>query len=361
VSAGVQVFLYPEELEHTGPDALAEQVLGLGCDAVGVAVAYHRARRVFPRHRRVSVLTRSTLYVEPDRARYGSLVPEGSATDPLLRFREACERAGLRFRAWVVALHNEQLATAHPEAAARLADGSPAGHSLCPSAPAAREYAAALAADVAAQLAPEYVDLEAAFYPAWEPSYTLTLSLAPLSEQARLFGAQCFCDSCRPLFGPGVEERARAAAEGEEDEAIAAELAQGRAVGAARLLETVAGAVREQGSQLRVFCSGPPAQAALQGIAPSSTAAADALLFGCGPLAGEELHARFAGLRALAGRSGTVSTNWTPERGALAEDVQRLAADGAEGLALYNLSLVPDEGLVAFRSAAHAFRAAVPA
>ena len=34
---------------------------------------------------------------------------------------------------------------------------------------------------------------------------------------------------------------------------------------------------------------------------------------------------------------------------------------GAEGLALYNLSLVPEAGLEAFRAAAHAFRGAVPA
>ena len=69
MSAGVQVFLYPEELEHVGPEALAAQVLELGCDAVSVAVVYHRGRRVFPRHRRVSVLTRTTMYVEPAQAR----------------------------------------------------------------------------------------------------------------------------------------------------------------------------------------------------------------------------------------------------------------------------------------------------
>ena len=43
VNPGVQVFVYPEELEHVEPDALAEQVLELGCDAVSVSVAYHRA------------------------------------------------------------------------------------------------------------------------------------------------------------------------------------------------------------------------------------------------------------------------------------------------------------------------------
>jgi hypothetical protein len=355
VNAGVQVFLYPEELEHVEADALVEQVLGLGCDAVSVAVAYHRGRRVFPRHRRVSVLTRTTIYLEPDAAHYGALRPEGKAMPALHRFREACERAGLRFRAWVVGLHNDSLAAAHPEAAARLLDGSPAGHSLCPSAPETVEYVAALAADVAAQLSPEAVDLEAAFYPAWEPSYTLTLALEPLSEEARLLLPQCFCSSCRVLFGPDVEARAYAAEAG-----VVAELARGRAAGARRLVEAVAVTVHEQGSLLRVFASGPPEQAAVQGVSPESVAAADALLFGCGALAGDVLEGRFDGLRALTGRSGAVSTNWTPDRTGLVSDAERLAAAGAEGLALYNLSLVPEAGLEAFRAAAHAFREAVP-
>jgi hypothetical protein len=119
--------------------------------------------------------------------------------------------------------------------------------------------------------------------------------------------------------------------------------------------------VHEQGSLLRVFVSGPPEQAAVQGVSPDSVAAADALLYGCGPLRGEELVARFDGLRALTGRAGSVSTNWTPERVDLATDTERLAAAGAEGLALYNLSLVPEAGLEAFRAAAEAFRSAAPA
>jgi hypothetical protein len=373
VNPGVQVFLYPEELEHVAPDKLATQVLELGCDAVGVAVAYHRARRVFPRHRRVSVLGGHTTYIAPERRRYGTLAPAATATPALaasvLRFREACEAAGLRFRAWVVGLHQEQLALAHPEAAAQLLDGSPSGHSLCPSAPEVVELVAALAADVAAQLGPEAVDLEAGLYPAWDPSYTLTLSLEPLSERARLLGSQCFCASCRALLGVGeLEARVRAAAgppfgDGEEGDDVTAELARARAVGAGRLVSAVADAVHAEGSLLRVFVSGPPAQAALQGASPAALAAADALLFGCGPLVGDELEQRVAALRALAGRSGAVSTNWSPDRGprSYADDAERLAAAGAEGLALYNLSLVPAAGLEAFAAAAAAFRAAVPA
>jgi hypothetical protein len=235
----------------------------------------------------------------------------------------------------VVGLHNDSLAEAHPEAAARLLDGSPAGHSLCPSAPEAVEYVAALAADIVAQLGPEAVDLEAAFYPAWEPAYTLTLALEPLTDEEKLHWAQCSCSACLAM--------------------------PDRAEGARRLIEAVSAAVHEEGCLLRVFASGPPEQAFLQGVSPESVASADALLYGCGPLRGDELKARFAGLRELTGRPGTVSTNWTPERTDLAADAERLATAGAEGLALYNLSLVPEAGLEAFRAAAAAFRAGVPA
>ena len=118
-----------------------------------------------------------------------------------------------------------------------------------------------------------------------------------------------------------------------------------------------------EGSLLRVFASGPPEQAALQGVSPESVAAADALLVRLRPArAATSSSARFAGLRA-ARRS---LRHGLDELDARAHRRSRptssgLAAAGAEGLALYNLSLVPEAGLEAFRAAAAAFRAAVPA
>ncbi|MCZ7590431.1 MAG: hypothetical protein M5U27_16545 [Gaiella sp.] len=363
MNRAIQVFLYPEEIEHASPTEVVELIRDLGADTAIVAVMYHRSRRVFPRHQRVSVLAAPTLYLSPDRRRYERLVPEGHAHEGLLRFRDECRAAGLRFHAWVVGLHHELLAAAHPDVAARLLDGSPAGHSLCPSSPDAIAYVAALAADVAAQLRPDAVDLEAGFYPAWEPSYTLTLALEPLSERARLLGSQCFCGHCTAILGDDLETRTQAAAgppfgHPSDDDDVRAELGALRAKGAASLIREVARAVHGEGTLLRVFCSGPSEQAALQGVAPEPAASADAVLFGCGPLGGVDLLERFTGLRALAGRSGTVSTNWTPARETFAADAERLARDGAKGLALYNLSLVPDAGIDAFRMAATSFREA---
>jgi hypothetical protein len=369
---GTQVFVYPEELEFVEPGALAEQILELGFDAVSMALTYHRARRTFPRHGRISLSPGGAVSFTPDPARYGRLVPEPTASrrlrEQLPAFREACRGSGLRFRAWLVALHSEPLALAHPDLAALTVDGSSTGFSLCPSQDASVEYVAALVGDVCAQFEPESVDLEAALYPAWEPSYNLTLSLAPLSERARFYAAQCFCDGCLRLLGAAGDElaaRARRAAgppfgvDGEDDLSVGDELADVRAEGVARLVAAVAGAAHGAHSTLCLTSSGPAEPARLRGLAPLSAGAADRVLLGLGALGGHELEQRLRELRPLVGDRGfTASLNWSPERSpeAFAADAERAAGAGATGLALYNLSLVPAEGLDAMRAAASAFR-----
>jgi len=351
--ASVQVWVYPEELEHVPPDRLVRQVLALGCDAVAMAILYHRARRYFPRHRRVSVLRSSTLYLQPERARYGTVVPTGVLTPAVFRFRDACERAGLAFRAWIVPLHHDGLVATHPGLAARFLDGSRMEHALCPSQPAVIEYVAALAADVAAQLAVDTVDVEAVFYPAWEPTYMLTLALDPPTEDERLLLTQCFCDACQDFVPADAQERARAGG----DHSLLELLAAGRAAGAARIVDVIAAAVHDEGARLRISCSGSPRQATLQGVSRVSVAAADGLIYGCGPCSGDDLLLRLEGLQALTGRGGSVSINWARGRD-LAGDAAAIREAGADGLALYNLSLVPEDGLADLARAAAAFRGA---
>jgi hypothetical protein len=361
----VQVFVYPEELETTEPAALAESVLGIGCDAVSMALVYHRARRVFPRVGRVSQSPGGAVNFTPSAERYGRLVPQPTAPAALRRaietFRAACADAGVAFRAWLVALHNESLALAHPSLAARTLDGSSTGFSLCPSAEEVADYVAGLVADVSALLQPDGIDLEAALYPAWEPSYTLTLALDSLSDRARLYGAQCFCDACRPYVG-GLEERVRGAAgppfgpDDCADDSIADELAAARSLAVERLLRRAAVAAP---CELCATVSGPIESARLRGLSSESAAAVPRLLIGVGPLVGDAGEERFRSLLPLAGgRAAAVSLNWTPQRTpeVFADDARRVAAAGADRLALYNLSLVPDAGLEAFAAAASAFR-----
>ena len=290
VNAGVQVFVYPEELEHVGPDELAAQVLELGCDAVSVAVAYHRGRRVFPRHRRVSVLTRTTLYLEPDvRA-----TARSCRREPRRRGAACASARHATGRACASARGSSACTTARSPPRIRT---PPRGCST------ARRRATASArprrrrsstsprsrATSPRSSGREAVDLEAAFYPAWEPSYTLTLALEPLSEEARLLVPQCFCASCRVLFGQDAEARAHAA--------------EGRRVVEGGLREHRGGARRRPGRAARLAgrcgrggrprsraacCAssppGCPSRRRSRASRPCRSRAADALLFGCGPL-----------------------------------------------------------------------------
>lgn len=361
MTGDVQLFVYPEELIGTEPDELAARVRDLRCDAIALALVYHRARRVFPRQRRVDVLKQTTAYFQPSGSRFGALRP--SSADDLLcarvrDLRASCDALGIGFRAWIVALHDERLAAEHPAAAAQMLDGTPNGIGLCPSSPDAVEYVAALVRDVCGQLRPDSIELEAAFYPAWEPSYTLTLALEPPPAAATRIAMQCFCRSCQGLFGSELSDLRRRMLESGE---MPSELAALRAGGVRRLVEAVAEAAHDGGATLRIFASGPPEQATAQGFAAEAITAADRLLVGCGPLAGTELEQRLHLLRELSGgRPAAPSLNWTSERRgkALARDAAAVARMGADGLALYNLTLVPEPGLPDLAAAAAAFREA---
>ena len=93
VNAGVQVFVYPEELDHTAPDELAAQILDLGCDAVSrrgcLPPRPPRLPAPSPRQRAHGehALRRARA------ARYGSLVPSGVRSQRCSAFaRRATER-----------------------------------------------------------------------------------------------------------------------------------------------------------------------------------------------------------------------------------------------------------------------------
>lgn len=373
------VFVYPEEAALAGPDALAAHVEQLGFGGIAVALAYHRARRVFPRYGRVSVSPPGHLAFVPDPARYDTLTPtctaDASTVRAVQRLRAACDERGLRFHAWLVALHHDGLVATSPQAAAQTADGTPTGFSLCPAQPAAVAYCAALVEDVCAQFAPDAIELEAATFPGWEPSYTLTLALDPPPPHAQRLAAQCFCGACRAGLAAAGEDPGelasavrRAAGLGEGSPAVAPfsdlaadllarRLAAGRAALAEPLIAAAAERAQAARARLRVAVFGEPETVALQGVAPTSLAAADGVLLGLGAATGAEALDRFAALRALAGDLPAVaSLNWAPDRGAaeLSADVRALAAAGADGVALYNLTLAPEHALPAFAAAARA-------
>ena len=115
----------------------------------------------------------------------------------------AAAAAGLDLTAWLV-LFNSSLATERPDLAVRPLGGPPQPSLLCPSNPAVREYAVALAREVDERFAPAALDLETVGWGAIpQPKIGV-----PLGESERFLVSVCFCDACRALVGApaGIEE-----------------------------------------------------------------------------------------------------------------------------------------------------------
>lgn len=373
------VWTYPEEAALAGPERLAAQVAELGFAGVAVTLSYHRARLLFPRYGRAVSVPAGHLAFEPDRSRYGAFAPTRTAPVETVRavamLREACLRRGIAFHAWVVLLHHEGLVAALPGAEAQTVDGTPIGRSLCPSHPTSVEYTTALIDDIAAQLAPDAFEVEAATFPAWEPAYTMTIGHGDPSPRAKRLGSQCFCPACRERFAaagddpePLVAETRAAAgppfapqAIAEPDPGLEARLGRVRAGALGALLTATAGRAHAAGATLRTTAFGDARTVALQGISATALDGVDGVVLGLAEATGDDLLDQYHGLRALTGAApAIVSTNWAPHRtdASLRTDIERLSRAGADGIAVYNLALAPAEALPSFAAMAAAGAAA---
>ena len=130
----------------------------------------------------------------------------------------AAERRGLAVRAWTVFLHNGALAAAHPECAPENAFGDRYVTELCPAHPDAREYARALAADIA-ELGVAGICSEALHYLGLEHGYAHERYFVPLGTRVRYLLGLCFCEHClaatraQGIDADAVRRSARAAIE----------------------------------------------------------------------------------------------------------------------------------------------------
>ncbi|MGH3169238.1 MAG: hypothetical protein ACRDN0_25580 [Trebonia sp.] len=205
-------YVYPWDID--GDPAAAARIADLGVGQVSLAAVYHEVRAVTPFHPRHRVVNRdSAVYYRPDPEHWRGVAlrptedgnsesKEGSFGRSALELRAE----GLRVSAWLVITHNETLGTAHPGAVTRNAFGDPYPWALCASSPAVREYAALLAAEVAALPYVDGIELEACGWHGFghESAHDKTgLSGGPLDL--------CFCASCEEVYrAAGLDvERAR--------------------------------------------------------------------------------------------------------------------------------------------------------
>jgi hypothetical protein len=256
------VYLYPWDVDGD-PDG-PKRIAGLGVQDVVLAAAYHSVRAVTPFHPRHRIITRdAAVYYRPDHDRWRGLplqpaeagAPEGSADSAgsFERAAEALRAADLRVSAWVVVAHSEAVGAAHPEFVVRNAFGDPYPWALCIASPDVRDYAATLAADVAALGWAEGIELEAC---GWYGFGHLSAHDKTGSQPAGAAGwllDLCFCPSCEGAcraagLNPGrLRERVRAAVDAGVDGLPAdmeRAIAEVRAELAADFLRDVIGSAR---------------------------------------------------------------------------------------------------------------------
>ena len=384
-------YLYPWDVD--GDPAAADRIAGLGLTGVTLAAAYHAVRAVTPFHPRHRIVTRdAAVYYRPDPARWdgrrlrpvaaGSAAGEPGPAGSFERATAALRAAGLSVTAWVVLTHNSRLA-ASGEHAVRNAFGDVYPWALCAGSAAVREYAAALAAEVAALPGVDAIELEACGWYGFEhgSAHDKTGDVAGPAGAAGAVGewllSLCFCPACGPAYrGAGADPGDLAAAVCAAADGglplpgdAAALLDSVRAAASARLLTEVVAAIR----------AAAPGRAALVHSAPDPRAAganpgydpamlcgasgpggaggaggADGIVLACGdPAAAPDLVARTvaaappgariaAVLQAVAGLGGHPDT--------LAAQAAAVRAAGATELRLYHAGLAAPADLAAIAS-----------
>jgi len=158
----VTAYLYPWDVD--GDPGAADRIAGLGLDGVTLAAAYHAVRAVTPFHPRHRIVTReAAVYYRPAEARWQGSQLAPVQADPPGSFERAAAKLrgrGLRLGAWAILTHGCR-ADAKPTLCVRNAYGDRYPWALCTASPAVRDYATALAAEVAALDDADEIELEA--------------------------------------------------------------------------------------------------------------------------------------------------------------------------------------------------------
>ena len=260
------IFCFATDLADEGIETVLDNVQergGLG--GVTVAAAYHDGRDVFPHNpvRKVRFLESGAVFFPPDAVGRGRLQPPVSEVAHILpELVETATRRGLTVRAWTVFLHNGALAAAHPDCAPENAFGDRYVTDLCPANPDVREYARALAADIA-RLGVTTICSESLHYHGLEHGYAHERYFVPLGPRTRHLLGLCFCGHCLDAApdGEAVRELAREEIErvfaggaepdaGELDRDALHGYTRAREEVVSSLTAEVAAAAREHGAEL---------------------------------------------------------------------------------------------------------------
>jgi hypothetical protein len=376
--------LYPWDVD--GDPAAADRIAGLGLAEVTLAAAYHSVRAVTPYHPRHRIVTRDpAVYYEMDPARWRGSRLRPAQAGPTGSFERSAARlraAGITVTAWAVLTHNSRLGAADPSCAVENAYGDSYPWALCAGSPAVREYAAALAAEVAALPGADAIELEACGWYGIEHGSAHDKTAGVAGPAASWLLSACFCAACRQAYAAagadpaGLRAATRAAADqmlargpgtspgdlGGLPDDMAALLLAVRAALAGRFLAGVLAAVRDAAPAKPVLVHAHPdprAAGANPGHDPAvllGPGGADGVVLACWDPETAAAHvartaaaappgARIAAsLLAVAGLGGQPAT--------LRDQAAAVNAAGATELRLYHAGLAAPADLAAIRSLA---------
>jgi hypothetical protein len=380
----VSANLYPWDVD-ADPGA-ADRIAGLGLAEVTLAAAYHGVRAVTPFHPRHRIVTReASVYYRTDVARWRGAPLRPVQAEPAGSFERAAARlraSGLRVNAWAVLAHGCGAVVGGRSCCVRNAYGDSYPWALCIGTPAVRDYAAALAAEVATLGETGAIELEACGWYGLDHGSAHDKTGEAAGPAARFLLSVCFCPACASAYGQaGADpEELRAAVRSALDGAfgwgaapavpvapdellpadVAAALLGARAALAGGLMREVIAAVRAAAPGKPVLAHADPdprAAGSNPGYDPAvllGPGGADGIVLSCwdparavplvtGVAAAAPPGSRIAAsLLAVAGLGGRPDT--------LAEQAEAVRAVGATELRLYHAGLASAGDLAAIRA-----------
>jgi hypothetical protein len=193
------IYTYAWDIAEEGVHVFAERVRNLGLDTVTLAGSYHAGKFLRPQGRsgKVYFPEDGTVYFKNDPTHYGAIKPVPNSMlahrDVL---RDLTDNQNAQTNVWLVLLHNTLLGSRHPEATVTNAFGDHYIYNLCPSAPAARDYAIGLARDVTENYAVAGISLETPGFLPYTHGFHHEFALNAPNRWLDCLLGLCFCDHC---------------------------------------------------------------------------------------------------------------------------------------------------------------------
>ena len=383
--------LYPWDVD--GDPAAADRIAGLGLSEVTFAAAYHSVRGVTPYHPRHRIVTRdAAVYYRADLARWPGSPLRPRPAEPSGSFERAAAQlrtAGIKVTAWAVLTHNSLLGAANPSCAVENAFGDSYPWALCAGSSAVREYAAALAAEVAALGEADAIELEACGWYGIDHGSAHDKTAGVAGSAAGWLLSACFCASCgqaytaagadpgklraairsavdQVLTGRGAEPEALSGDVGTLPDDMAGVLLAVRAALAGRFLSEVIAAVRDAAPGKPVLVHSHPdprATGANPGYDPTvllGPGGADGIVLACWDPGTAAAHVARTAAAAPPGARIAASllavTGLGGQPGTLIEQAEAVGSVGATELRLYHAGLAAPSDLAAIRRLCLAWR-----